>query len=92
MGVVSCQSGGDLLRAFPPCRFRPRFPSGPGGRPRSHGYESQHTEALQNAATGRWTSPIRVTAEKAEKLKKQDHFPGFLNFLRVHGAEKAGGR
>jgi hypothetical protein len=24
------------------------------------------------------------------KLRKQDHFPDFLNFLRVRGAEKAG--
>jgi hypothetical protein len=46
-------------------------------RPRSHGYESQHTEALQNAAPDRWTTTTRAIVEKSEKAEKAGSFPGF---------------
>ena len=97
MGVVSCQLS-VVSRAATCCE--PSLPVGfvldfPPARAVAHGATAmshstpRRCKMLQLVA-GR--ALFVQIAEKAEKLKKQDHFPGFLSFLRVRGAEKAGRR
>jgi len=39
--------------------------------------------ALQNAATGRWTTTTRALVENLKILKKMDDSSGFFNFVNL---------
>jgi hypothetical protein len=57
-------------------------------RPETLSHESQHVEALQNAATGRWTTTTRAIIEKDEKAEKDGSFPGVFQFCQSFSALK----